>query len=48
MIKYKGRCNLIVFLPSKPTKYVFEDYFLTDSITGYTLNWQFHDEVKNI
>jgi len=47
MIKFNGRSRLVVYMPLKPIKYGFKAYTLTESSSGYVLNWILHEGKKN-
>jgi len=42
MIKYNGRSCMKVYMPTKPIKYGFKVYMMTDSCNSYVLNWMMH------
>ena len=43
MIKFNGRHCMKVYMPSKPIKYGFKVYMMTDAKTSYVLNWKLHE-----
>ena len=43
MIKFNGRSRLKVYMPSKPIKFGFKVYLMTDASNSYVLNWILHE-----
>lgn len=42
MIGFKGRLGFVQYMPKKPTKWGLKAFVLTDSVTGYALNWKLY------
>lgn len=42
MCKYQGRYSFKTYMPSKPTKIGMKFYILTDSVTGYVINFKLY------
>ena len=43
MIKFNGRSRMKVYMPSKPIKYGFKVYMMTDASNSYVLSWMLHE-----
>ena len=48
IIKYTGRCNFKVFILQKPTRKCLKIYMLSESKTGFILNWLLYTEKMKI
>ena len=46
MIRFNGRSGHKVYMPLKPIRYGFKAYVLTESSSGYVLNWMLHQRGK--
>ena len=46
MIKFSGRGKFKVYIPLKPIKYGFKAYILTETESGYVMNWRLHEGGK--
>ena len=46
MIKFNGRSRMKVYMPSKPIRFGFKVYLMTDAQNSYVLNWIIHERSK--
>jgi len=48
MIAFSGRHQAKVYMPTKPIRYGFKAYVLSEASTGFLLEWRMHDRSKSL